>query len=116
MPGLVEGCHEQFGHKPKRTGNARPSQIQVPFPPARFTRKRQPLSGLAQIARRSLALLARLDFKFNLVALTQFHEAGPLNFGDVDEHVLRAILGLDETKTLGRVEPLYGTDRHRLFQ
>ena len=35
-----------------------------------------------------------------------------LDGGDVDEHVLTAILRHDETKALGGIEPLDGTDGH----
>ena len=47
--------------------------------------------------------------------LLTFHDAvhtGALDSGNVDENVLAAIIGLNETKTLGCVEPLNGTCAH----
>jgi hypothetical protein len=35
-----------------------------------------------------------------------------LDVGDVEEDVLRTVLGLNESKALGWVEPFYGASRH----
>ena len=46
------------------------------------------------------------------LCLAQRVDAGALDVGDVDEHVLRAVIRLNETKTLGRVEPLHCSSCH----
>jgi hypothetical protein len=42
----------------------------------------------------------------------QFAEAGAFDGADMDEHVLTTTLGLDESISLLRVEPLHGTVVH----
>ena len=39
-------------------------------------------------------------------------EAGSFNGRDVHKYVLAAVVGLNESKSLGRVEPLHSTCRH----
>jgi hypothetical protein len=51
-----------------------------------------------------------------LVTFVQGRQARAFNRGDVDEHVLAAVLGLNETKALGRVEPLNDTVRHLILK
>ena len=46
------------------------------------------------------------------LAFVEAVQLGPLNRGDVDEHVLAAIFRLDETIALGGVEPFNSTDGH----
>src|ERR1700712_1773182 len=72
-----------------------------------------PASGGLQIDRGGLALLATLDIVADLLAFGQRH-AGALDGGDVHEHILGAIIGLDETITLLRIEPLHGAYGHRV--
>src|SRR5690606_17432351 len=55
------------------------------------------------------ALLALHDLEGDLLAFLQGLEAGALDRAEVDEKVLAAFRG-DETKALGVVEPLDGTD------
>ena len=43
-------------------------------------------------------------------------QSGALHGGDVDEHVLAAALGLDESIALGRIEPLHSALSHRSLQ
>ena len=57
---------------------------------------------------------ARVTFDFvgNLLAFAQRAEASALDGADVHEHVLAAVVGLDEAKALGRVKPLHGSHAH----
>src|SRR5687768_526527 len=53
------------------------------------------------------ALLALHDVEFNALALGQRLEAVALNGGVMNEAILLSVLGGDEAKALGVVEPLY---------
>lgn len=64
-------------------------------------------SGL-EIDRGFLAALD-LDLVADLLTFIQAVESGPLDRADVDEHILAARIGLDESETFGGVEPLDGT-------
>src|SRR5689334_19695705 len=48
----------------------------------------------------------------DLLPLAKRGQAGALDGADMDEDVLRAIVGLDESKALGGVEELDGADSH----
>lgn len=50
----------------------------------------------------------------NLLAFGEAAHAGPLDGRDVHEHVVAAVIRLDEPKTLLLVEPLNSTDSHRI--
>src|SRR5947209_17695201 len=63
----------------------------------------RPSAGL-QIDRRKLALLAPLERETDALPLVQRLQPGPLHRGDVDEHVLAAVIGLDEAVALLFVE------------
>lgn len=71
----------------------------------------------AQLTRRGLARAA-VFFQFvrDLITLVQARQTRAFNRGDVDEHVLAAVLGLNEAKALGRVEPLNDTVRHIILK
>jgi hypothetical protein len=57
---------------------------------------------------RALFVLVRHDIIGDLGAFAQIAQARPLDGRDMDEHVLPATaIGLDETVTLGRIEPLF---------
>ena len=71
------------------------------------------VSGQREIRGRLTAVTAALDVEGDLLAVRQAREAGPLDGGDVDEHVARAALGLDEAEALGGVEPFHGAVGHR---
>src|SRR5215469_789423 len=60
-----------------------------------------------------LALLAALHPVAELLALVQISNSRPFDGRNVHEHVLRAIVGLDEAVALLGVEPLYGSSSHR---
>ena len=51
-------------------------------------------------------------FKGQLLPFVEVAEAGALNRGDVDEHVIRTVFRLNEAEALGGVEPLDGTNGH----
>src|ERR1019366_1633765 len=69
------------------------------------------ISADAQILRRFLALV-RDDIERDLVALSQVAQARFLDRRDMDEHVLPAVVRLNEAVALRCVEPLYCTARH----
>ena len=78
------------------------------------------LSGFAdQAAFRLLRGLASLsirdEVKGNLLSFVEAVESGALNGADVNEHILAAIVRLDEAKAFLAVEPLYGSLRHGNF-
>ena len=52
-----------------------------------------------------LAVASRDQLELDLLAFIETGQAGAFNGTDVHERILGAVLGLDETKTLGRVEP-----------
>ncbi|CAD5250439.1 hypothetical protein BOS5A_10377 [Bosea sp. EC-HK365B] len=67
----------------------------------------------AQVVGRHLARTLVLDeLVRDLLAVTQIAQAGALDGADVDEHVLAAIIRLDEAETLGAVEPFHCTVGH----
>ena len=63
------------------------------------------LRGL-EIDRRGLALLAAFELIADLLAFDQVAQPRTLDGGDMDEHVLRAVFGLDESIALLRIKPL----------
>src|SRR6185312_7504521 len=70
-------------------------------------------SNRLQIRGRDLAGAGiALRLEAHALALIEIADARAFDSRDVDENVLRAVLGLDEAKALGRVEPFNGTDRH----
>src|SRR4051812_37881003 len=70
-------------------------------------------TGGAQVVRCRLAGTAvGDDLVGELLAFVQRAEAGALNGADVYEHVLAAVVGLDEAEALGRVKPLHGSHAH----
>jgi hypothetical protein len=54
----------------------------------------------------------RQDVEANLLALLQVAHSGALDRADMDEHVLAAVVGLDEAEALLRIKPLYCTNLH----
>src|SRR3954464_4843983 len=69
-------------------------------------------AGLADVGRlRPLWPLG--DLVLNLLAFRGAAETFRLDRGVVDEHVLAAAVGRDETESLRIVEPLHRTCRHR---
>jgi len=60
-----------------------------------------------------LALLAALHLVAELLALVWIANSRPFDGRNVHEHVLRAIVGLDEAVALLGVESLYGSSSHR---
>ena len=54
--------------------------------------------------RPNLAVVAAFEIERDLLVLAQGVEPGPLDGGDVNEHVLGSIVRLDEPEALGVVE------------
>jgi hypothetical protein len=81
---------------------------------------REAASAVSRPASHSLEILGSrfaglaVDHDLERDALTffEFAQAGTLDGADVDEHVLAATFGLDESITLLRVEPLNGSVAH----
>ena len=74
---------------------------------------RKSLSGGAQIVGRRFARATiRHDFVGDLLAFTKRSKSGTLDSADVNEHVIAAIIRLDEAITLGCVKPLHGSHAH----
>src|ERR1700744_270381 len=67
----------------------------------------------AELAGRGLAV-ARVFFQLvaDLLTFVQRRQVGPLDGGDVHEHVLAAVIGLNETEAFLAVKPLHDTSRH----
>jgi hypothetical protein len=65
----------------------------------------------------SSGLLAALghDFEADLLALVQRAHTGTLNCRDVHEHILRAIVRLNEAVALLSIEKFHSSDRHQEF-
>jgi len=81
----------------------------------RSQRLTYPATFNPQIVRACLAGFAIGDeLKRNLVAFIQVRQSSALDSADVHEHVLAAVVGLDETISLLTVEPLHCTCRHSL--
>ena len=66
-----------------------------------------------KVRRRFATVAARFDVEFDLLVFIEAAQTGTLDGGDVDEHVARAAIGLDEAETLGGVEPFHGAFGHR---
>src|SRR5215472_11220916 len=64
-----------------------------------------------EIVRRLLAAVAD-HFIFDRLTLVEGAQAGPLDRGDMDEHVSAAVPGLNEPITLRRVEPFHCASSH----
>src|SRR6201999_4367369 len=70
------------------------------------------LHGFQVLSSRFAGLAVRHDFEGHALTFPQLAEAGALDGAEMDKHVLTAILGLDESIALLRVEPLHGTVVH----
>ena len=68
--------------------------------------------GLPQIDRGGLALIAALELEAHSLAFVQIADTGAFYRRDVYEHILRAVLRLNEAVTLLGIKPLYGPSRH----
>jgi hypothetical protein len=67
----------------------------------------------AELIRRHLARTLVLgELVGDLLTFLEITHASALDGADVDEHVLPAVIRLDETETLGRIEPLDCTGAH----
>jgi hypothetical protein len=85
----------------------------VAIPQDAVARPDNRLSGGAQIVGRRFARTAIChDFVGDLLAFTQRSKTGTLDSADVHEHVIAAIIRLDEAIALGCVKPLHGSHAH----
>jgi hypothetical protein len=66
-----------------------------------------------QVDRRGFALLAAFELIADPLTLNQMAQPRTLDSGDMDEHVLRAVFGLDEAIAFLRIKPLHSTGNHR---
>ena len=73
-------------------------------------------SGPEIVGRRLARTAIGDDFVRDLLAFAQRSQTSTFNGADVNEHVLAAVLGLNETKALGRVEPLNDTVCHLILK
>src|SRR3954471_20439121 len=70
-------------------------------------------AGGAQIVGRRFARTAiGHDFVADLLAFTQRTKTGTFDSADVHEHVIAAVIRLDEAIALGCVKPLHGSHAH----
>src|ERR1700691_1276656 len=82
---------------------------------ARATAEPQPPSSsdAAKLVGRSLARsLVLRELVGQLLAFVQARHPGALHRADVNEHILAAVVRLDEAITLLRVKPLHGPSAH----
>ena len=74
--------------------------------------RRQASLGAELIGRHLARALVLHELEGDLLTFPEIAHAGALDGADVDEHVLAAVIGLNETETLGRIEPLDCADAH----
>src|SRR5271154_4120059 len=71
-------------------------------------------SGDLQVAcRRAAGAFVGDDLVSDFLSLGEVAKPRAFDSADVDEHVLAAVVGLDEAKALRCVEPFYGSSSHR---
>jgi hypothetical protein len=115
-PNAEEPFHDRL-HRPNKKGRAIIGAAILVYSVAisrdAVAHPENPSSGGAKIVGRRFARTAIChDFVGDLLALTQRSEAGTLDSADVHEHVIAAIIRLDEAITLGCVKPLHGSHAH----
>src|SRR5690348_16077335 len=72
-----------------------------------------PPSSRFQVGRRALAAASvALDVEADLLAFAEVADARALDRRDVHEHILAAVIRLDEAEALLGVEPFHGAYRH----
>jgi hypothetical protein len=67
------------------------------------------------VGRRLAGSSVRDDLILKLLPLIEGAQAGPLDRTDVNEHILAAVVRLNEAKALLAVEPLYRARTHEKF-
>ena len=60
--------------------------------------------------------LVGLELEVDLLAFSETCKTSPLDRADVNEHIVAAVVRLNESKALLAVKPLYSTCRHFLLQ
>src|SRR5437879_3439500 len=69
-------------------------------------------SGAQVVGRRLARAAIRHDLVRDLLAFTQRSKPGTLDGADMYEHIVAAVIRLDEAVALGCVEPLHGSHAH----
>jgi hypothetical protein len=82
---------------------------------AKREQHREVASGLKVLGSSLAAALVLHDFERDLLTFVQGLHAGTLHGRDVNEHILAAVIRLNETKAFLGVEPLHGSSAHRSF-
>jgi outer membrane receptor protein involved in Fe transport len=102
------GASWSFMPRTRFDANLRPGVVAMT---RRVDRRRG--SGRLEIPSRVFAAaLVRLDLVGDLLAFTQGSKPGTFNSADVYEHVIAAVIRLDEAIALGCVKPLHGSHAH----
>src|SRR5437879_2517627 len=93
-----------------------------PRRPAELSQPRPRSASSASVSSRNhqvdrlgaLALLVRFDLERNALSLCQILQSGPLDGGDVNEHIAATVIGLDEAVAALSIEELDRTSHgHR---
>jgi len=74
-----------------------------------------PELALLQVYRRSPSAIAAFQVEAYLLPFVEIADAGALDRRDMNEHILRTVIGLDEAETLCGVEPFHRSNSHRSF-
>jgi len=61
-------------------------------------------------------ILSALTLELDLLTFRKAGKTRPFNGADVNEHIVSAVVGLDEAKTLLPIEPFHSTCRHSILQ
>jgi hypothetical protein len=116
MRHLPAGAREEQEGNPAigRTDAGRTPQALPVHPWSRRYGLRPCRSDSAQILCRGLAALSiGDDFEFDLLSFVQPMHPGAFNRADMHEHVLAAIVRLNEAESFLAVEPLHGSSCHK---
>jgi hypothetical protein len=69
-------------------------------------------NSLKLISSHFAGLVVTDQFEADLLAVIEIAHTGALNCGDVNEHVCRAVIRLNEAEALCGIEPLYCSSAH----
>jgi hypothetical protein len=99
-------------HKKGRTMGAAFRYFEAIFKGAPGVLKNRSSSGAQIVGRRFARATIGHDFVADLLAFTQRTKTGTFDSADVHEHVIAAVIRLDEAIALGCVKPLHGSHAH----
>src|ERR1700752_5333920 len=80
--------------------------------PSAVLAEKQSGGGAQVVGRRLAGTAIGHDLVGDLLALTQRTKASALDSRDVHEHILAAVIRLDEAVALGGVKPFHGSHAH----